>query len=119
MLIFFRIIAASCLIIFFLFMNSYDVSAQPFGLGAAQEEQKNSRILCSETGRYVFGQLSESTRDIFMLDTKTGRLWRTAESGKIGLYLKTVPYLVKGIEGDEYSSFPDPEPETVHGTLEK
>jgi hypothetical protein len=27
-----------------------------------------------------------------MLDTQTGRLWQIAESGEIGIFLRTVPY---------------------------
>ena len=120
MSVYFRIVTAICLIIFLILMNSYNASAQPFGIGATQAEQKNSNtVLCSESGRYVFGQLSDSTRDIFMLDTKTGRLWRAAESGKIGLYLKPVPYLLKSMEGDEYSSFPEPESGTGQDASEK
>jgi len=31
--------------------------------------------LSAAGGRYVFGQISESRRDQYMLDTQTGRLW--------------------------------------------
>ena len=32
-------------------------------------------VLSATGGRYVFGQISESRRDQYMLDTQTGRLW--------------------------------------------
>lgn len=67
-------------------------SAQPFGVGAAQREPSRAGCLAAQGGRYVFGQVSESGKDQFMLDTQTGRLWRMAESGKIGMFLKAVPY---------------------------
>ena len=38
-----------------------------------------------------------------MLDTVTGRLWRIAETGRIGIFLKSVPYLN---EKGERSVFP-------------
>ena len=31
--------------------------------------------LSAPGGRYVFGQISESRRDQYLLDTQTGRLW--------------------------------------------
>ncbi|MBW1803708.1 MAG: hypothetical protein JRJ85_23620 [Deltaproteobacteria bacterium] len=49
-------------------------------------------VLSSKSGRFVFGQISGSSKDQFMLDTLTGRLWRIAESGDVGLYLREVPY---------------------------
>lgn len=36
-----------------------------------------NKSLSAENGRFVFGQISEYRRDQYMLDTKTGRLWRT------------------------------------------
>ena len=69
------------------------VSAQPFGIMSkkgAQESQQ--QILSSSNGRFVFGQISNSGKDKFMLDTATGRLWRIGETGAVGLFLKSVPY---------------------------
>jgi hypothetical protein len=67
--------------------------AQPFGMASSQPQAAPEfKVLCSATGRYVFGQISDSSKDQFMLDTLTGRLWRIAESGDIGIYLRTVPY---------------------------
>ena len=70
------------------------VYAQPLGIGSPQIQQQSQRkVLSSANGRFVFGQISNSNKDKFMLDTVTGRLWRIGESGKIGIFLKSVPYL--------------------------
>lgn len=42
----------------------------------AADAPATGKVLASENGRYVFGQISEYRRDQYMLDTKTGRLWR-------------------------------------------
>jgi hypothetical protein len=60
------------------------------------------RILSSENGRYVFGQVSEYRRDQYMLDTKTGRLWvmvlsKTDAAGESIQVLQ--PVLYQGIDG--------------------
>ncbi|MBW1805161.1 MAG: hypothetical protein JRJ06_02105 [Deltaproteobacteria bacterium] len=84
--------------------GSMSVWAQPFGIMSQQPQQKpQHNVLSSESGRFVFGQISASSKDKFMLDTLTGRLWRIAESGKIGIFLMTVSY--RTAEG-EYSPFP-------------
>ncbi len=79
--------------------------AQPFGLMNSQGKQvAQSKILYSENGRYVFGQISDAEKDQFMLDTQTGRLWRLVERGDIGKHLISVPYCnSKG----ECSPYPD------------
>jgi hypothetical protein len=79
------------------------VEAEPLGLGN-QLQRSQQGVLSSEDGRFVFGQISASSKDQFMLDTQTGRIWRIAESGEVGLFLRAVPY--KTAEG-EY--FPVPE----------
>jgi hypothetical protein len=56
------------------------------------EQESQQQILSSSNGRFVFGQISNSGKDKFMLDTDTGRLWRIGESGALGLFLKPVPY---------------------------
>jgi hypothetical protein len=64
-----------------------------FGVSGSQASRiESGSVLCSSTGRFVFGQVSESSKDQFMLDTVTGRLWRIAETGEIGLHLSPVPY---------------------------
>jgi hypothetical protein len=66
-----------------------------FGLGGAPPSQKvEPKILSTGNGRFVFGQISESNKDKFMLDTFTGRLWHIAESGEVGIFLRPVPYRV-------------------------
>jgi hypothetical protein len=68
--------------------------AQPLGIGASQAvELPQHGVLSAPNGRFVFGQISSSSKDQFMLDTATGRLWRVGESGKVGIFLKAIPYL--------------------------
>jgi hypothetical protein len=82
-----------------------------FGLGGAPPSQKvEPKILSTEDGRFVFGQISESNKDKFMLDTFTGRLWHIAESGEVGIFLRPVPYRVG--EG-EYDPLPENLPPRV------
>lgn len=76
-----------------LLSGSKEICAQPFRIGASQKQQKmQQQVLCSSQGRFAFGQISDSSRDQFMLDTFTGRLWRIAETGEVGLFLTPVPY---------------------------
>jgi hypothetical protein len=56
------------------------------------QQESQQQVLSSSNGRFVFGQISSSDKDKFMLDTATGRLWRIGESGAVGLFLKSVPY---------------------------
>ena len=88
---------------FFLLFGLTQAHAQ-FGLGGTPPQQKiEPKSLSSENGRFVFGQISASSKDKFMLDTWSGRLWRIAESGEIGLFLRAVPYRL----GDgEYAPLP-------------
>jgi hypothetical protein len=75
------------------FLTCWAVHAQPLGFGPApQEGEKKTGVLASSSARFVFGQVSDSSKDQFMLDTFTGRLWRIAESGKLGTHLKPVLY---------------------------
>jgi hypothetical protein len=68
-------------------------SAQGFGMLSQPAPEKPSYpCLSSGGGRYVFGQISESSKDQFMLDTLSGRLWRIGETGTVGLFLQPVPY---------------------------
>jgi hypothetical protein len=69
------------------------VYAQPLGFGSSKiQQQPQQKVLSSDNGRFVFGQISGSSKDQFMLDTATGRLWRIGESGKLGTFLKSIPY---------------------------
>ena len=38
------------------------------------------KMLASENGRYVFGQISELHADQFVIDTQTGRVWQKVVS---------------------------------------
>ncbi len=75
----------------FLFCSE-NVLPQTLGTQQQQSEKPRQEILFSENGRYVFGQISDSSKDQFMLDTVTGRLWRIAETGEIGIFLRAIPY---------------------------
>ncbi|MBN1625114.1 MAG: hypothetical protein JW944_01205 [Deltaproteobacteria bacterium] len=77
--------------------------AQPTGIMSPQQREPQYQTLSSDNARFVFGQVSDSDKDKFMLDTLTGRLWRIAESGKVGMFLMPVSYRVA--EG-EYSALP-------------
>ena len=84
--------------------------AQPIGFMSPQSVQE-SRFQClsSPHGRFVFGQISDSPKDQYMLDTWTGRLWRIAERGGVGKYLERVPYKLKS---GKYASLPEDVPLT-------
>jgi hypothetical protein len=69
-----------------------NVLAQTLGTQQQRSEKSRQEILFSENGRFVFGQISDSSKDQFMLDTVTGRLWRIAETGEIGIFLRAIPY---------------------------
>ena len=97
-------------------LGATTVCAQPLGLGSPQLRPSQSKILSSENGRFVFGQVSNSSKDQFMLDTVTGRLWRIAETGRIGIFLKSVPYLN---EKKERSVLPGKIPDSAPDKPEK
>lgn len=68
------------------------VSAQ-FGMTSPPAQiPPSGTVLSSTGGRYVFGQVSDSSKDQYMLDTQTGRLWRIAESSDVGTHLRAIPY---------------------------
>ncbi len=67
-------------------------------------KEKSYRILSSPTGRFVFGQISDSSKDQYMLDTWTGRLWHLTESGEVGKFLEPVPYKTKD---GKYRPYPE------------
>ena len=48
--------------------------------------------LSSDNGRFVFGQISEFSRDQYMLDTQTGMLWQIVISENKTLSLQPVMY---------------------------
>ncbi len=77
--------------------------AQPFGIHKGKN--KNNYKILSSNGRYIFGQISNSDKDQYMLDTWTGRLWRISENGEVGKFLMPVPYQLKN---GKYSFIPEP-----------
>ncbi|MBW1863110.1 MAG: hypothetical protein JRJ02_12170 [Deltaproteobacteria bacterium] len=84
-----RIVMTFIVLSSLLLFSSIVVCAQPLGIMSPQAQQN---VLSSSNGRFVFGQISDSGKDRFMLDTFSGRLWQIAESGEIGIFLRTVPY---------------------------
>lgn len=112
-----RTMAISCFMVALLLYPFLKVHGQPFGLSSSRSDiVKEHRILCSEYGRYVFGQISDSSKDQFMLDTYTGRLWRIAVTSDVGIHLTPVPYKIK--EG-KYSPLPPPLKERREGRKTK
>ena len=101
----FKQMVTGIVLVMFLAPGSVPVAlAQPFGIGSQQASEADMyKVLSSPQGRFVFGQISKSGKDQFMLDTYSGRLWRISESGKIGIYLKAVPYRT---EKGEYLPLP-------------
>ena len=112
-----RQLVVSVLIFLLATLVTEAVHAQPLGLGSSKgEEPPQYGVLSSQNGRFAFGQISSSSKDLFMLDTATGRLWRMGESGKIGIFLKAVPYLDP--KGD-CTFLPDKTPDPKAKTTEK
>ena len=106
-------ISLSSLVLF----GSINIYAQPLGLMSQKPQEKSQqKLLSSVNGRFVFGQISNSSKDQFMLDTFTGRLWRIAESGAIGIFLRSVPYRNKD---GECSPFPENTPDSESKETEK
>lgn len=44
-------------------------------MGQQPTQQQSKSVLASQNGRFVFGQISDSRADQYLLDTQTGRLW--------------------------------------------
>jgi hypothetical protein len=86
------IIAIPMALFSFLLFFPLSVEAQ-FGFTPKQVQKKSHHAILSTTqGRFVFGQVSESSEDKFMLDTVTGRLWRLSKRTDVGLCLTVIPY---------------------------
>jgi hypothetical protein len=89
-------------------LSAVSLRAQPLGVMTQQPAQESQHAVLSSTqGRFVFGQISDSGNDQFMLDTATGRLWRLTKRTDIGVCLSSVPY--RSAEG-ECSAFPEGTP---------
>ena len=90
-----------------------NVIAQSFGMLSQQgRNESQKQVLSSSGGRFVFGQISNSEKDQFMLDTYTGRLWKISERGDIGTFLKSIPY--SNADG-KYSPVPEKLPHSENG----
>jgi hypothetical protein len=63
-----------------------------FSAGHGQSPNRGN-VLRSDNGRFVFGQVSEQTKDQYMLDVQTGRLWRIILTPDTMKVLAPVPYL--------------------------
>jgi len=99
----------------FLLFSPLSVEAQ-FGFTPKQvQKESHHAILATTQGRYVFGQVSESSEDKFMLDTVTGRLWRLTKRTDVGLCLTVIPYYN---EDGKCSSLP-PKPPASQGKAAK
>ena len=81
----------------FSFLLFFPLSAEAqFGYTPKQVQKKSHQaILFTTQGRFVFGQVSESSEDKFMLDTVTGMLWRLTKRTDVGLCLTVIPYYSK------------------------
>jgi hypothetical protein len=75
-----------------------------FGVSPTQVTTDKGKVLSASGGRFVFGQISDSAKDQFMLDTLTGRLWRIGESSDVGMHLRPIHYRM---EDGKYSPVPD------------
>ena len=89
------IIAIPIALFSFLLFSPLSAEAQ-FGFTPKQVQKKSHQaILFTTQGRFVFGQVSESSEDKFMLDTVTGMLWRLTKRTDVGLCLTVIPYYSK------------------------
>lgn len=75
-----------------------------FGVSPTQVTMDKGKVLSAAGGRFVFGQISDSGKDQFMLDTLSGRLWRIGESSDVGMHLRPIPYRM---EDGKYSPTPE------------
>ena len=91
--------------------------AQPLGFMAQPPQQKPQHsALSSAQGRFVFGQVSDSSEDRFMLDTLTGRLWRMTKRTDVGACLTSIPY--RDADG-QCSALPEELPEAGHEKVKR
>lgn len=110
--LFVMVIALSSLVLF----GDISVFAQPIGIMSRQPQKPRQEILSSGNGRFVFGQISDSSKDKFMLDTLSGRLWRISKTGEAGLFLRSIPYKT---ESGEYLPLPEEISDLRKGKAEK
>jgi hypothetical protein len=107
-----------CVLVLFLTLSLGilgEANAQ-FGVSPTQVTMDKGKVLSAAGGRFVFGQISDSGKDQFMLDTLTGRLWRIGESSDVGMHLRPIPYRT---EDGKYSPLPDGAPESKPKEVQK
>lgn len=51
------------------------LSCNSFADEPIRVKQQSQKVLSTENGRYIFGQISDFRADQYMLDTQTGKLW--------------------------------------------
>ena len=85
-------------------LGIYGKANAQFGVSPTQVTMDKGKVLSAAGGRFVFGQISDSGKDQFMLDTVTGRLWRIGESSDVGMHLRAISYRM---EDGKYSPIPD------------
>lgn len=92
--------------------TSFAPAFAQFGIAQAPPQRISSeKVLGSGVGRFVFGQISDSSKDQYMLDTLTGRLWRIGETSA-GVHLREIPYRD---EKGKLSIYPGGDPEIKPG----
>lgn len=65
-----------------------------------EANSSNAKVLGTDTGRYVFGQISDFRSDQFLMDTETGRLWRLVVDEKDNPKMEPVPIMqIRGEKG--------------------
>lgn len=64
------------------------------------------QVLSTESGRYVFGQISDYAKHQYMLDTKTGALWQHVLDDDNKTVLEQIYYTYPTQNGVGYSVFP-------------
>jgi hypothetical protein len=76
-------------------MNKIFVAALLFFTIAYSQDGKASggKILGSSTGRYVLGQINDNSKEQYILDTQTGRLWRLAATEDSIKVLREIPFV--------------------------
>lgn len=52
------------------------LSTSAFAAEPIKTSSSSQKVLSSENGRFVLGQLSDMRADRFLLDTQTGRVWQ-------------------------------------------
>ena len=77
---------------------------------SVEAKTSNAKVLGTDTGRYVFGQISDFRSDQYLIDTETGRLWQLVVDENKNTKMRPIPiiqllgeeaYVPEPIERDE------------------